>query len=316
MLKYILKRIGTMLFTLFIIASITFFLINAIPGKPLANAEKALPPEIQANFEARYGLNQPLMVRYEKYMVGLVKGDLGVSIQYKGKEVTEIIKKQFPASLRLGLQSMIISTIIGIFFGIVAAFKRNKWQDHAIMFFATLLISVPGIVVALLLLLFLGGKAGIPTVGWYNAKMNFFQGFKYTILPSLSLSLGAIAVNARFMKTSVMEVMNQDYILTAKAKGVSRLKIVWKHIIRNSMIPMITILPPRFAGVISGSILIEKIFAVPGIGGELIGAVTNRDYSVIMSLTVFFTAIYLVSLLVVDICYVLVDPRIRINGKR
>lgn len=316
MTKYIIKRIGMMIFTLFIIATLTFFLINAIPGKPLANAAKNLPPEVQATFEKKYGLDQPVMVRYQKYITGLVKGDLGISIQYKGKEVTQIIKEQFPASLRLGIQSMVISTIIGIIFGIIAAFKRNKWQDHVIMFFSTLLISIPGLVAGLLLLLYFGGKGGLPTVGWYNSTQNFFQGFKYTVLPSLALSLGAIASNARFMKSSVMDVMNQDYILTAQAKGLDRFKIVWKHIIRNSMVPMVTLLAPRFAAVITGSILIEKLFSIPGIGGELLGAITNRDYSVVMSLTVFFATIYIVSLLIVDICYVLLDPRIRLSGSK
>lgn len=316
MTKYIIKRIGIMIFTLFIIATLTFFLINAIPGKPLANAAKSLPPEVQASFEAKYGLDQPIMTRYGKYITGLVTGDMGISIQYKGKEVTQIIKEQFPASIRLGVQSMIISTIIGIFFGIIAAFKRNKWQDHAIMFFSTLLISIPGLVAGLFLLLYLGGKGDLPTVGWYNESQTFFEGFKYTILPSLALSLGAIASNARFMKSSVMDVMNQDYILTAQAKGLNRFKIVWKHITRNSMVPMVTLLAPRFAAVITGSILIEKLFSIPGIGGELLGAITNRDYSVVMSLTVFFAAIYILSLLIVDICYVLLDPRIRISGSK
>jgi len=305
-----------MILTLFIIATLTFFLINAIPGKPLANAAKALPPEVQATFEKKYGLDQPVMVRYQKYITGLVTGDMGISIQYKGKEVTQIIKEQFPASLRLGIQSMIISTIIGIIFGIIAAFKRNKWQDHVIMFFSTLLISIPGLVAGLLLLLYFGGKGGLPTVGWYNSTQSFFQGFKYTILPSLALSLGAIASNARFMKSSVMDVMNQDYILTAQAKGLDRFKIVWRHIIRNSMVPMVTLLAPRFAAVITGSILIEKLFSIPGIGGELLGAITNRDYSVVMSLTVFFATIYIISLLIVDICYVLLDPRIRLSGSK
>lgn len=316
MLKYIAKRLVLMVFTLFCVATITFFLISAIPGDPVFNDSKVLSPEVQANLNKKYGLDKPLLVRYKNYMVNLVQGDLGVSMKQKGRPVTAIIQKQFPASFRLGVQSIIFSTVIGLIFGFIAAFKRNSWVDYSIMFIATLLISVPGLVTALLLILYVGGKGGVPIGGWFKASQTFFQGFKYTILPTLALSLGAIASNARFMKTYVIDIENQDYILTAKAKGLGRIAIVWKHMTRNAMVPMVTLLIPRFAAVITGSIVIEKLFSIPGIGGELLAAIANKDYSVVMSLTIFFAGIYIFSLFIVDILYAILDPRIRITGAK
>lgn len=310
MLKYILKRIGYMFITLFVIATLTFLLVNAIPGDPIGTKAKVLPPEVQARIRAKYYLDKPLYVQYGHYLYNLVRGDLGVSIRYSGKSVNKIIADEFPVSARLGIQAVAFGLIIGLLLGIIAAFRRSTWPDYLVMFLAIVGISIPEFVLALLFQKYIGGKAGIPIVGWPSSK-SWFAGFQYTILPTLALSFGGLASNARFMRTSVLDVINQDYVLTAKSKGVSEIALVWKHILRNALIPVATIIGPRIAGIITGSLIIEKLFAIPGIGRELISAISYRDYPVVMSLTVFFAALYIISLLLVDIAYVLIDPRIR-----
>lgn len=314
MTKYILKRLGLMVLTLWIVATATFLLINSMPGDPIGTRAKNLPPEAEKAIRAKYKLDQPKYIRYEDYIKNLVTGNLGESIIYPGRSVNDLIKKEFPVSLRLGLQAVIFGLIIGLSLGIIAAFKRNTFMDYLVILIAILGVSIPGFVMALLLQFGFGGRGGIPTVGW--GRTSFFTQFKYTVLPTLALSFAGIASNARFMKASVLDVINQDYIMTAKAKGVARVPLVISHILRNSMIPVITILGPRIANIIGGSIVIESIFAIPGIGRELVNSINNRDYTVIMSLTVFFAMLYIVSLLLVDICYVLVDPKIKLTESK
>lgn len=314
MSRYILKRLGLMVVTLWVVATITFVLINSMPGDPIGTRAKNLPPEAEKAIRAKYKLDQPEYIRYEDYIKNLVTGNLGESIIYPGRSVNDLIKKEFPVSLRLGLQAIIFGLVVGLSLGIIAAFKRETFMDYLVIFIAILGVSIPGFVMALLLQFAFGGKGGIPTVGWGRAS--FFTQFKYTVLPTLALSFAGIASNARFMKASVLDVINQDYIMTAKAKGVARVPLVISHILRNSMIPVITILGPRIANIITGSIVIESIFAIPGIGRELVDSIGNRDYTVIMSLTVFFALLYIVSLLLVDICYVLVDPKIKLTESK
>lgn len=311
MTKYILKRIGLMLVTLWVIATLTFVLINSIPGDPIMTKAKVLPEATQQIIRAKYKLDQPLSVRYIDYLKNLVTGNMGESIIYPGKSVNSLISEEFPVSLRLGLQAVSFGLIIGLILGIVAAFKRNTWADYLVILIAILGVSIPGFVMALLLQFAFGGKYGLPTVGW-ESKSHFFAAFKYTLLPSLALCFASVASFARFTKTSVLDVVNQDYIMTAKAKGVSKIPLVVKHVLRNALVPVITILGPRIANIIVGSIVVEQIFAIPGLGRELVGAIGNRDYTVVMSLTVFFAFIYIVALLLVDIAYVLVDPKIKL----
>ena len=309
MARYILKRVLLMFVTLWVVATLTFGLINLIPGDPIGAKARALPPAAAKAIRARYKLDQPIYVRYGDYLKKLATGDMGESIMYPGKSVNDLIAKEFPVSVRLGMQAVILGLVVGLVLGIVAAFRRNTWIDYSVIFIAILGVSIPGFVMALLLQLSIGGRGGIPTVGWGSG---FFTAFKYTVLPTVALSFGGIASNARFMKASVLDVVNQDYILTAKAKGVRRVPLVVSHILRNALLPVVTILGPRIAGIITGSIIIEQIFSIPGLGRELIGAIGNRDYTVIMSLTVFFALLYVVSLLLVDIAYVLLDPRIKL----
>ncbi|WP_139904336.1 ABC transporter permease [Clostridium thermarum] len=315
MAKFIFKRIGLMLVTLWVIATVTFTMINLVGGDPIATKAKQLPEATQKAIRAKYKLDQPAYVRYFDYLGKLVRFDMGESIYYPGVQVNDMIAKELPASARLGLQAVVFGLIVGLSLGIIAAFKRNTWVDYLVIFIAIIGVSIPGFVVAILIQYALGGKHGIPSIGW-STKNLFWAPFKYTILPTLALSLGGIASNARFMKTSVLDVVNQDYILTAKAKGVTKASLVIKHILRNAMIPVITIVGPRIAAIITGSIIVESIFAIPGLGRELVRAIGNSDYTVIMSLTVFFAALYIISLIVVDIVYALVDPRIKVAGNK
>jgi len=315
MARYILKRVGLMFITLWVIATVTFCLINSVPGDPIGSKAKALSPTAEKAIRKKYKLDQPAYVRYADYMKNLATGDMGESIIFVGKSVNTIIKNEFPVSARIGLQAVIFGLVIGLSLGILAAFKRNTWIDYLVILIAILGVSIPGFVMAILLQYGLGGKLGLPTIGW-ESKTRFFTAFKYTVLPMLALSFGGIASNARFMKTSVLDVINQDYVMTAKAKGVAKIPLIFSHILRNALLPVITILGPRIAGIITGGIVIEQIFAIPGLGRELVSAIGNRDYTVIMSLTVFFAFLYVVSLLLVDIAYVLVDPRIKLENSK
>jgi oligopeptide transport system permease protein len=313
--KYILKRILIMFVTLFIISTITFILVNLIPGDPIGGRAKALPPETEQAIRKKYKLDKPLYVRYGYFLYDLVRGDMGVSIAKPGVRVNDMIKTKFPVSARLGLQAVLFGLIIGLLLGIIAAFKRSTWVDYLVIFISLLGISIPGFVMAVLLQQTLGGKMGIPFVGW-TTSTSWLSGFKYTLLPTIALSFTGIASNARFMRTSVLDVINQDYILTAKAKGINKTSITYKHVLRNSIMPVVTILGPRIAGIITGTLVVESIFAIPGLGRELITAIGSRDYTVVMSLTVFFAFLYILSLLLVDIAYVFIDPRIKLDANK
>lgn len=315
MVKYILKRIGFMVITLWVIATITFVLINAIPGDPISAAsDRILDKSVVEMIRKQYQLDQPEYVRYTTYLSHLVRGDMGVSIYYQGKRVNDIIAQEFPVSARLGIQAVLIGLLFGLLLGIVAALKRNTWADYLVIFLALAGICVPGFVLAILLQYWFGAKFGLSTAGW--STKNLYEIYRYSLLPSLALAAQGIASNARFMRTSVLEIINQDYILTAQSKGVRQAVLVWKHIVRNAAIPIVTLTGPRIAGVLTGSIVIEGIFSIPGLGRELIDAISNRDYTVVMSLTVFYAFLYVVSLLLVDIAYVLIDPRIKLSKRK
>lgn len=309
MLKFTLKRFGYMLVTLFIAASITFMLIHAIPGDPLSGMARNLPPQIKANFYAKYGLDKPVIEQYGLFVKNALKGDLGESLQYPGRGVTSTIFKYAPISARVGSQAIAMGFTIGITLGILAALNRGKWPDYLVMFIAILGISVPSFVVAALLQYFFTVKwMLLPSTGWGS--------FKNTILPSIALSFGSIATYARYMRANCLDVIGQDYILTAKAKGVSKISLVFKHVIRNAILPAITLLGPQIAGIFIGSFVIESIFAIPGLGQYFVSSVSERDYTMVMGQTIFIAALYIVALFIVDILYGLIDPRIRVSGKK
>lgn len=315
MAKYILKRIGYMIITLWVIITATFFLMNNIPGDPVMVKAQKLPPAMQQIMRQQYGLDKPMGTRYLIYLRNLTKGQLGDSFITPGYNVQEIIGDKFPNSARLGVQAVAVGLVAGIALGIVAAFNRNTKVDYVVILLAIIGVSIPSFVLAALLQKGLGGSFGLPIAGWYNTG-EALTGFKFTILPTIALCFSSIATYARYMRTSVLDVVGQDYIITAEAKGVSRIAIAWKHVIRNAILPIITILGPQIAAVITGSIIIERIFSVPGTGTSMIDAIMTNDYNIIMGLTIFYSALYIVSLLIVDIMYSLIDPRIRLTGEK
>lgn len=316
MAKYILKRFLYMLVTLWVIITATFFLMNTLPGDPIRAKAKKLPPAIQENMRKKWGLDKPVHERYVMYLGNLLEGDLGDSIIKPGQNANEIIKQKFPASARLGLQAVFFGLIVGLVLGIIAAFKRNSWADYLVMFIAIIGVSVPSFVVAAVIQYYLAGKLHLfPIVGWPSSNV-WTSGLKYTILPSLALSFGSIATYARYMRTSVLEIINQDYILTAKAKGVSKTAIIWKHIIRNAILPIITILGPQIASIITGTFVIERIFSIPGLGEYYVSSIGVRDYTMIMATTIFFALLFVLSIIIVDLLYGVIDPRIRVTGDK
>lgn len=308
MLKFIAKRLGYMLITLFIVSTITFMLIHSIPGDPLASMARKLPEQTRINFYAKYGLDKPIIVQYGMFIKNLVfHGDLGESLAYPGRKVNKTIATYAPISGRLGIQAICIGFTIGIILGIIAAFYRNKWPDYLVMFIAIVGVSIPSFVLATLLQYYFTVKhMWLPSTGW--------GGFKYTILPSIALCFNSIAKYARYMRANCLDIIGQDYILTAKAKGVTKLSLVVKHIIRNAILPVITLLGPQIAMIFVGSFVIESIFSIPGLGSYFVSSIGDRDYTMIMGQTIFMSSLFIISLVVVDIVYGLVDPRIRLAG--
>lgn len=315
MTRYVIRRIFEMILTLFIIATATFFILAAVPGDPLTERAEKLPPQIRENLYAKYGLNKPVMERYVITMKGLAQGDFGESIIYPGQTVQSIIKDKLPASARLGIQQLLLGIVLGLFLGIVAAMRKGTWIDYTIITTAILLISVPSLIFSIgLQKVFAGNLGWFPVIGWPKGEDLWFGGWKYTILPTLAGCFGYIAGYARLLKTSMLDVINQDYILTAKSKGLGPKQVVFKHILRNSFIPIITNLPLAIAMCITGSFFIERVFSIPGLGMYYITAVQARDLPIVMGETIIIAAMYIVMVFFTDFLYTLVDPRIRIRG--
>ncbi|MGL4773646.1 MAG: ABC transporter permease [Clostridium sp.] len=319
MLKYTIKRFIAMLVTLFIICSATFFILAAIPGDAISDKIEKFPPEVQAKIYEKYGMDKPLMERYVSTMKGIAQFDFGPSLVYQQQTVQQIIKEKLPVSARLGLQQMFLGITVGLSLGIVAAMKKGTKTDYIVVTIAVLLASAPSFVFSVLLQKFVAGDLGLfPIMGWPkgDAMTLWFGGWKYTILPTLAGCFGYIASYSRLMKTSMLDTINQDYILTAKSKGLSQKRIIISHILRNSFIPIITVLPMAVAFSITGSFFIERVFSIPGVGMYMVGAVLNRDVPLIMGITVLLTAIYIIVIFLTDLLYTVVDPRIRIAGKK
>ncbi|WP_042349494.1 oligopeptide ABC transporter permease [Bacillus massiliigorillae] len=308
MVKYIAQRIFYMILTLFIIASFTFFLMKIIPGAPYKNVNKLSPEQIEI-MDEKYGLNDPIPVQYAKYIGNILKGDLGTSFQYNDTPVTDIIGNLIGPSAQLGFQAMLVGTIFGIALGLIGALKQNTWIDYSATFIAVLGKSIPSFVFAGLLQYFIGVK-----LGWFPVA--FWRGFEYTILPTIALAIFPISIAARFMRTEMIEVLGSDYITLAKAKGASGFEVAVKHALRNALIPVVTVLGPLTVSLMTGSLVVEKIFSVPGIGEQFVKAIQVNDYQVIMGTTLLFAALFVVVILIVDILYGLIDPRIRLAGGR
>ena len=305
MLKLILKKFLWGIPVLFFVASLTFFLMHIVPGGPFEK-EKNLPPAIQKNIEEKYHLDKPVITQYLLYMLSLSKGDFGPSYKYLGRNVNDIISQTFPVSLELGLWAFAIAVIMGISTGIISAVRANTLIDRVSQFVATAGISMPNFVLAVLLILcFSEYLKLLPPALWESSR--------YVILPSLTLSLGPAAYISRLTRGSIIDVLGKDYIKTARAKGLSESVILFKHVIRNSISPVITILGPLGAGLVTGSFIVEYIFSIPGMGKFFITAVTNRDYPLIMGITLIYSVLIIIANIFVDILYSVIDPRVRMK---
>ncbi|KIL43328.1 peptide ABC transporter permease [Jeotgalibacillus alimentarius] len=295
-----------MALTLFIVISLTFFLMQLIPGSPFSTAAKLSDSQL-AIMNAKYGLDQPLPVQYAMYMGNVLQGDLGVSFQFSNTPVTELIAGRIGPSLSLGLQAMIFGTIFGILLGIIAALRQNTWLDYGSTFVAVLGKSIPSFVFAAMLQYIIGVQ-----LGWLPVA--FWRGFEYSILPTIALSIFPISIAARFMRTEMIDVLGSDYITLAKAKGASGYEIAFKHAMRNALIPVVTVLGPLTVSLITGSLVVERVFAIPGLGEQFVTSINVLDYSVIMGTTILFASLFIFTVFVVDILYSIIDPRIRLSG--
>ncbi len=305
MVKYIAKRIGLAIVTIWAVATITFFLMNLVPGGPFLS-EKAISPQATAALEAKYGLDKPLFQQYLTYITGALHGDFGDSLKQRGRTVMDIIKMKFPVSARVGGVSVLVSLILGVPLGCIAALKRGKFADSLISVVATCGIAVPSFVICTLLLYFFGVKLQIlPTMGLTTAK--------HYVMPVMALAFYPTAYIMRLMRSSMLDVLGQDYMRTAKAKGLAGGKILFKHALRNAILPVITYVGPLLAYTVTGSFVVEKIFTIPGLGGEFIAAINGRDYTLIMGTTIFLATLIILMNVVVDIVYKLVDPRIKLK---
>ncbi|WP_294429392.1 ABC transporter permease [uncultured Treponema sp.] len=305
MLKYAIKRVITAIITAFLVATLTFFIMNLVPGGPFLS-EKAVTPQAQAAMEAKYGLDKPLGAQYVTYISALAKGDLGLSLKKRGRTVSQIIATKFPVSARLGGLAMIVAVFCGVPLGAIAAFKRGKTIDNILVVLSTAGIAIPSFLSSTLLMYVFTTKLKLlPSLG-LNSPLCY-------IMPVIALALYPTFYIARLMRSSMLDVMGQDYMRTSRAKGVSTFKAIFKHALRNAILPVITYLGPLLASLMTGSFIIEKIFNIPGLGSEFVGAITSRDYPMIMGTTIFLAVFIIFMNVIVDIAYAIVDPRIKLK---
>jgi len=303
--SYIARRLAYSILLIFVIATITFFLMNFVPGGPFLS-EKNPPPAVLKAMNEKYDLDKPIIFQYKNYIIKLVQGDLGVSVKKKGRSVTSIIGEKFPVSAQLGGIAILTSLSLGITMGALAAFNKGKITDYSLMFVSTLGVAIPNFVIATVLIILFGVRLKIfPTFG-LTSPIHY-------VLPVITLSLYPMSYISRLMRSSLLDVLSQDYIRTARAKGVSQFVILFKHAMRNAILPIITYLGPLLAYTLAGSFVVEKIFTIPGMGGEFINSIGARDYPLIMGTTIFFASLLVVTNLFVDIAYKVVDPRIELK---
>jgi oligopeptide transport system permease protein len=303
MLTFALKRLLAAVPTLLVLVALAFFLLRAAPGGPF-DEERALPPEVQAQVAAAYHLDEPLWRQFARYLGGLAQGDLGPSFQYPGRSVNELIAAGFPVSLQLGLAAMLLALPLGCGLGVAAALRRDTLADRGLMTLATAGLSIPNFVVApLLILAFALALGWLPAGGW--------DGWRSAVLPVVALALPQVAILARLMRGSMAEVMGQHYIRTARAKGLPQRWIVWRHALLPALMPVVSYLGPALAQVVTGSIVVEQIFSIPGLGRHFVQGALNRDYTVVMGVVVFYGALIVLLNLAVDLLYGVLDPRVR-----
>lgn len=304
MLRYVARRLVIMFVTLFVIITVTFFISKMLPGTPFAD-DKLTPQSREILYE-KYGLDEPLIVQYAKYMVQVLQGNLGNSFYFESRPVTQIILEQAPVSAFIGVQAIIFGLIPGLALGILGALRHNSLLDYTATVVAILGISVPSFVLGPIMQYWIGYK-------WELLPIAFFESWAHSIMPSICLAVFVVAIVARYIRAEMLEVLGQDYITLAKAKGLSRLAVIGKHVLRNSLIPLVTILLPLMVGLVTGSIIIENIFAVPGIGDLFVRSILVNDYATILGTTIFFAIFFILAFLVQDVLYAIIDPRIRVS---
>ncbi|MDK7969581.1 oligopeptide ABC transporter permease [Staphylococcus epidermidis] len=305
MTKYVLKRLCYMFVLLFIVITITFFLMKLMPGSPFNDTK--LNAQQKEILNEKYGLNDPVALQYVNYLKNVVTGDFGNSFQYHNMPVWDLVKPRLIPSMEMGITAMVIGVVLGLVLGVAAATKQNTWVDYTTTIISVIAVSVPSFVLAVLLQYVFAVKLEwFPVAGW--------EGFSTAILPSLALSATVLATVARYIRAEMIEVLSSDYILLARAKGNSTLKVLFGHALRNALIPIITIIVPMLAGILTGTLTIENIFGVPGLGDQFVRSITTNDFSVIMATTILFSTLFIVSIFIVDILYGVIDPRIRVQG--
>ncbi len=306
MIAFIIKRILTAIPVLLVIASITFIMVRVVPGGPF-DEERSLPPEIVANLRAKYHLDEPVYKQYFLYLGRLARGDLGVSYKYVNRTVTDIIVDAFPVSLQLGLAGLAIAILVGVPLGTVAAVNRGNWLDFTAMFASTAGVSLPTFVIGALLIFVFGIWLKILPVGLWESPAHL-------ILPAVTLAFGPTAFLARLTRASVLEILEKDWVRTARSKGLSENVTIVKHVLRNALVPVVTVLGPLTAILITGSFIVEFVYAIPGMGRFFITAVINRDYDLIMGTTLLFAILLITTNTIVDIIYKALDPRMEVDA--
>ena len=305
MAKYLLKRIFYMILTLFLVATIIFFLMKMMPGSPYANEAKMTATQ-KAIMNKQYGLDKPVIEQYITYLAGAAHGDFGISFQYSNQPVSSLIGARLGASAQLGLQALVVGIILGIIIGSIAAMNQGTWIDSTATIVSIIGKSVPNFVLAVLLQYYIGLKLGwFPIAGWGEAAQ--------TIMPTIALSVGPLAETARFVRTEMVDTLSSDYVELGKAKGLSRIEVIRKHTLRNSMIPLVTLIGPYAVALMTGSMVIENIFNIPGIGEQFTKSILTNDYPTIMGVSMVYCFGLVVILLLTDIVYSLIDPRIRLT---
>jgi oligopeptide transport system permease protein len=289
---------------LLVVIFLTFMMMRQIGGNPFRQSERAVPPAVQANLERKFHVNDPWYLQYAHYVKGVATADLGPSLVVRGRDVNDIVKTHFPKSIELGVYAFLFALVFGVPLGVIAALRHNTVADYSAMFVSNVFHAVPSFLFATLLIYFVALKAGwLPTSGWTS--------WEHKILPAIALGFGPMALFARLVRGTMLETLQQDYVRTARAKGLRYRRVVGLHVLRNSLIPVITAAGPLLGFIITGSFVIELIFNIPGIGQQYVDSVFNRDYSVVMGLTVLLSVIVIFANLVVDILYGVLDPRTR-----
>lgn len=307
MLRYVTRRLIYMFITLFVIISITFFISKMLPGTPFADDK--LTPQLREVLFEKYGLDEPLYVQYAKYMWNVAQLDLGNSFYFEGRPVLGMILERAPVSAFLGIQAVVFGLVAGLVLGIVSALRHNTYLDTLAVVIAVLGVSVPSFVLGPVLQNVFGVR-----LEWFPIAL--FDSWRHSVLPSLALSVFVVSTVARFVRSEMLEVMGQDYITLAKSKGLSSLAVIVRHVLRNAMIPLVTVLAPLTVYLITGSLVIEQIFVVPGIGEQFVSSIRVNDYSMILGTTIFLSALFIIALLIQDVLYGIIDPRIRVSDAK